>query len=56
VPNCHEVKHIGLASIRGRAELARSHLLRVNRWTPEQANAYLVEAFAVWERRIQAPW
>lgn len=28
-PSCHEVKHIGLANVRGRGEFAKAHLARV---------------------------
>ena len=55
-PACHQVKHLGLANVRGKGAEARAHLLRVNGWTPEQADAHIEQAFQVWERRSQGPW
>jgi hypothetical protein len=55
-PACHEVKHIGLAGIRGRGKTARAHLATVNGWSEEQVFAYVAEAFAIWRRRSELPW
>jgi hypothetical protein len=53
-PACHQVKHIGLANVKGRQ--ARAHLARVNGWTLGQTDAYIAEAFGVWAQRSQGPW
>jgi hypothetical protein len=55
-PACHEVKHIGLAGVRGRADLAREHLAKVNGWSPEVADRYVQEAFAMWRLRSGRSW
>jgi hypothetical protein len=55
-PACHQVKHLGLANVRGTSAEARAQLMRVNGWTPEQADAYIEQAFQLWERRSQWPW
>jgi hypothetical protein len=55
-PACHEVKHIGLAGIRGRGEIARDHLARVNDWAPEVAARYVNEAFDLWRMRSRRNW
>jgi len=55
-PACHEVKHIGLAGIRGRAELAREHLAQVNGWSSDVAERYIQEAFATWRSRSARAW
>lgn len=55
-PACHEVKHIGLAGIRGRADLAREHLAQVNGWSSGVADQYIEEAFATWRSRSARPW
>ena len=55
-PACHQVKHFGFANVRGRGADARKHLMRVNGWTPEQADTYIEQAFQVWEQRSQGPW
>jgi hypothetical protein len=53
-PACHQVKHIGLANVKGRQ--ARAHLARVNGWTLGQTDAYIAKAFGVWAQRSQGPW
>ena len=55
-PACHEVKHIGLAEVRGRADLAQAHLAEVNGWTAELAARYVNEAFDTWRRRSSRTW
>jgi hypothetical protein len=55
-PACHQVKHFGLANVRGTSAEAHAQLRRVNGWTPEQADAYIEQAFQMWERRSQGPW
>lgn len=55
-PACHEVKHIGLANIRGRGDIAARHLAKVNGWTAQEAERYIAEQFAVWERRSKYQW
>jgi hypothetical protein len=55
-PACHQVKHIGFANVKGKGAQARAHLARVNGWTPEQADAYISQAFQVWAQRSQGPW
>lgn len=53
---CHEVKHIGLAQVRGRGDIALVHLAKVNGWTWERAERYVREKFSVWSRRSQHEW
>jgi hypothetical protein len=55
-PGCHEVKHIGLAGIKGRGEIAAAHLAGVNGWTPRVTARYIDQAFAVWQERSDRPW
>ncbi len=55
-PACHQVKHLGFASVKGKSAQARAHLARVNGWTLAQADAYIGEAFRVWAQRSQGPW
>jgi hypothetical protein len=55
-PSCHQVKHIGLAEIRGQAEAAKKHLAKVNRWTSQQTEAYLTEVWQIWRERSQYSW
>ena len=55
-PACHRVKHIGLASIRGRYDEAIRHLAQVNDWPLDHANRYADAAFGVWMERSQSEW
>lgn len=55
-PACHEVKHIGLAEVRGRADFAREHLSKVNGWSPDATDCYVREAFSIWRSRSGRPW
>jgi hypothetical protein len=55
-PSCHQVKHIGLASLRGNGEAAKAHLAKVNDWTLERTSQYLEHVWHVWEERSQHQW
>jgi len=55
-PACHEVKHMGLAGLQGRGEEAMAHLMEVNGWSRERAEAYVDRAFALWELRTKHEW
>lgn len=55
-PACHEVTHIGLASIRGRYEDAVAHMMKVNGWTEEQVLKHIDAAAKVWEDRSTTHW
>ena len=55
-PACHEVKHSGLASKRGRLEAVIDHLADVNGWSPDDAALYLEVAFEQWARRSRHQW
>jgi len=50
-PSCHEVKHIGLAQMRGRGEIAQKHLMKVNGWSADQAAQYIKARFLIWNDR-----
>lgn len=55
-PACHEVKHIGLAQVRGRYQQALSHLMKINGWTKQKAEHYVQKCWARWVRRSQQQW
>jgi len=55
-PNCHEVKHIGYAKVRGRAEMATKHLCKVNNLTAVQGTNYVRASFLQWRDRSQHKW
>ncbi len=55
-PACHEVKHFGLAQIRGRHEQALVHLKKVNECTDAVAYGIVKKAFAKWKERSKVKW
>ena len=55
-PACHEVKHIGRAGAVGRGKQAMQHLMKVNKWSLQEASDYINNAFETWERRSREGW
>jgi len=55
-PNCHEVKHIGLASSHGRGDAARNYLANINSWTDKQTQEYLSLVKQIWLERSKHEW
>jgi hypothetical protein len=55
-PPCHEVKHIGLARIKGNFNRAVQHLMKVNDMTEQDATDYIETAFRVWSERSKYNW
>ena len=55
-PECHEVKHIGLAGKHGRGEIAQVHLAKINRWTMIQTSDYINGQVSKWKQRSTFMW
>ena len=55
-PACHEVKHAGLAKIRGRSDKVLARLMAINDWSAQQARDHLAQAFATHSRRSKEVW
>ena len=55
-PDCHMVKHIGLARVNNKDELAIKHLMKVNGLTRAKAEQYVADAFKVWDNRSTKQW
>jgi hypothetical protein len=55
-PRCHEVKHFGLATVRGNEMRALEHFARVNELNARDACDEVERAFEVYERRSQHEW
>lgn len=55
-PSCHEVKHIGLAGMRGKQAGALAHLAKVNGWSMADARLYLEACFEQWSQRSCHQW
>lgn len=54
--DCHMVKHIGRQIVLGFGDEAKAHLVRVNEWTWEQAEAYVSAAGRVCFERSKHEW
>ena len=55
-PNCHEVKHIGLAKMRGRYTHAITHMCLVNNMTLTEAQHAITHAWTTWHKHNQITW
>jgi hypothetical protein len=55
-PACHEVKHAGLASKRGRLPAVIQRLAAVNGWSEDDAVLYLEAVFETWAARSRHQW
>jgi len=55
-PNCHMVKHIGLAHVNGKTEEALNHLMSVNKMSKKDAQEYITDSFMVWAMRSTKTW
>ena len=55
-PNCHMVKHIGLAQIQDKGERALKHLMKVNGLKKKEADKYIADAFMKWAERSRKTW
>lgn len=54
--NCHRVKHIGFAYVKGDGKLAEKHLARINSWNQKEVEAYIDKQFDAWKRRSKFGW
>ena len=55
-PDCHQVKHIGLAGLRGYGEQAEAHLAKINGWSKDETDAYLETVWETWHKRSCHYW
>lgn len=55
-PGCHEVKHIGLATLNGKKDAAVERLMRINGWRMLHAEDYITNAMELWARRSKKVW
>ncbi|WP_373481190.1 HNH endonuclease [Geminocystis sp.] len=55
-PSCHQVKHIGLARVRGKEAEAKKHLAKVNNWSNLEVEKYLTTVWSQWQKRSQNNW
>ena len=55
-PTCHSVKHLGRSFAVGNGERSVRHLMKVNKWTREDAEHYIEAVFEQWAQRSQKSW
>ncbi len=55
-PSCHQVKHIGLAGLRGYGKQAEAHLAKINGWSKDETDAYLETVWETWHKRSCHDW
>lgn len=55
-PDCHMVKHFGLAQVMHRTDKAVAHLMKINNLDYFQASKYIDEAFQAWAERSKKTW
>ena|ERR1035437_82784 len=53
---CHEVKHIGLAQVKGNFDRAKKHFMKINNITDILADRLINEVFNIWAARSQHDW
>lgn len=55
-PSCHQVKHIGLASILGKLDIAKRHFVKINQCSNAFADDYIRNSFNLFEIRSKSSW
>jgi len=55
-PICHQVKHIGRVMAMGQPEKALNQLAKVNNWSTQQVEKYILESFEVHKERSKYQW
>jgi len=55
-PQCHQVKHSGLAGIKGKTHEVIKQLIKVNEMTNSEASEYLTKCFEIYHERSEYQW
>tara|TARA_B100000497_G_C7504352_1_gene307683 strand:+ start:221 stop:670 length:450 start_codon:yes stop_codon:yes gene_type:complete len=55
-PNCHKVKHPGLAQMKGELNIVVNQLMKVNDMSIKEAMSYLTDSFDIWRERSKHDW
>lgn len=53
---CHQLYHLGYASINGKLPQAIKHLSKVNAWSKAETEQYVEAVFEIWYHRSQKQW
>ncbi len=55
-PDCHMVKHIGLAEVNGNLKKATKHFMKVNKTSKSETDLYIKNCFLQWQERSSKIW
>lgn len=55
-PDCHMVKHIGLAQMQNKGVQALKHLMKINGFKKKEAEKYIENSFIKWAERSEKQW
>lgn len=55
-PDCHMVKHIGLAQVHGKFNKAIRHFIKINNCSKKAAEEYIAHSFKLWADRSNKDW
>src|SRR5574343_607788 len=55
-PNCHQSKHVGLATLQGKRDWVVKQLMKVNNMSWTNTDDYINESFKIWNTRSQHEW
>ena len=53
---CHLTKHYGFATTIGKDKEAKNHLMKINKWTEEEASNHIEEKLLEWKMRNETEW
>jgi len=53
---CHYVTHWGLSAIEGRLDIARTHMMEVNKWDEERVSVHVKNRFEKWKIKNEITW
>lgn len=53
---CHRTKHYGLALAMGEGDIAKKHILKVNKWKEEDLRKYFKEILNDYDNLVTIPW
>lgn len=55
-PNCHKVKHAGLANLKDEMNIVINQLCYINKISVKEAKTYINDSFNVWKERNKVKW
>ncbi len=55
-PDCHQVKHFGLAEVMGKRDKALKHFMKINKISKIEAEKHIESSFKLWADRSKESW